>query len=505
MGSDDAAEVGKAGALVLIGTVLSMLSGFLFRVVNARLLSQEVFGHLVLGLSLLNVSAIVCTFGLTQGVVKYISSKEQEENWDTYITVTLATVAGLGTVLAIPGVFFAESIAGLFGNSDMPPLVVTVFIVTIPLFSVMKVLTGVYRGQMDSQTFVKINKLLRPISRLVLTGAAAYLVGTAAAVAGAFFLATALTAVAGVALLFRNGWRPVVDRTADIVPLYRFSLPLAVSASVFVLLTYFDKLAIGYYLTASDAAIYGVAAALVVLLGVFRSAFAFLLYPKISELISDGNRSEVADLYEQTTKWILLCTTPAFLILVLRPGPLIRLFGAEYAPETVGPVIGILAVGIFVDAVVGPNGQALLGFGRSKVVLIYNVIAVLLNVALNVLLIPQFGLVGAGAASVAGYLVMNGLKSADLFYNHGIRVINPKILSLAATSGTATWLLADVVPETSNPVTGLGALGFIGGISLCVGIASLYFFGMVTEADRQLFLDTVPLSDRLVKWFMTDG
>ncbi|WP_222912795.1 flippase [Natrinema sp. SYSU A 869] len=436
MGSKDIADVGQAGILVLLGTVLSMFSGFLFRLVGARYLTTDQFGLVVLGISLVNIASLPCLFGLNQGVVRFIAAEKNGQYRDTYITVSILTVVALGGIAGFLGLLFKDTIKNELFGSATPDLLLYIFLCTIPIFALLKLIGGILRGEMNSKGFVRISKIIRPGLKLILAGVAVFVFGTSTSVAVAFFVSTLFTTSAGLYLVWAEGWRPQIIQSAKITQLYRFSLPLLISSSIFILLSYLDKMLIAYYQGPDHVAIYEVAVTIVSLLGLFRSAFGFLLYPKLTEQLADGNEAIIAPMYQQTTKWILGLTTPAFAALALRPDFLIFLFGEQYEVAEIKPLLVLLGLGLFLNAVTGPNGEAMLGFGRSKSVLIYNTIAVSINFVLNIVLIPKYGLVGAATASLLGYTAMNILKSIDLYLMHNILVVSIESVLMSVVSFT---------------------------------------------------------------------
>ncbi|WP_455449626.1 flippase [Natrinema thermotolerans] len=486
MGSKDIADIGRAGILVLLGTILSMFSGFLFRLINARYLTTDQFGLVVLGISLVNIASIPCLFGLNQGVVRYIAAEKNEQYRDTYVTVSILTVVVLGGIAGLLGFIFKDTIKNEFFGGAAPDLLLYIFLCTVPIFALLKLTGGILRGEMNSKGFVQISKIIRPGSKLILAGIAVFIFGTSTSVAIAFFASTLFTISAGLYLIWVEGWRPQINRSAKITQLYRFSLPLLISSSIFILLSYFDKLLIGYYQSPDHVAIYEVAVTIASLLGLFRSAFGFLLYPKLTEQLANGNESIIAPMYQQTTKWILGLTTPAFAALAFRPDLLIFLFGEQYEVAEIKPLLVFLGFGLFLNAVSGPNGEAMLGFGRSKSVLIYNTIAVSINFVLNIMLIPRYGLVGAAIASLLGYTSMNILKSIDLYFFHDISVISIKSILMSAVSFIIASFGFVIIPYDIPILLEIIALGTTGIMSGGIGVLMLWATGDISDEDREL-------------------
>lgn len=490
---DDIVDIGQAGILVLLGTVLSMFSGFLFRLIGARYLTTDQFGLVVLGISVINIASVPCILGLNQGVVKFLAIERERGKRDTYISISILIVFSLSTLATIFGYLNQERLSEYLFGSDIQTETFLIFLLTIPLFSLLKLISGILRGEMNSRGFVYVSKLVRPGTKLVFTGAAIWWVSSTSAVALAFLLSILITVLSGFYLLYSEGWSFSPKTNIDVSELIQFSLPLSISSSVFILLSHIDKLLIGFYQAAAQVAIYEVAVTIAGLLGLFRSAFGFLLYPKLSEQFAERNHDAISRMYRQTTKWILTLTTPAFVVLFTRPDLLVELFGPQYDLQIIQPLLALLGFGLFANAVVGPNGEALLGFGRSRIVLVYNLVSVALNLILNVVLIPPYGPVGAAVASLTGYLTMNLLKSMDLYVNHGVAVITLRPVVMSAIAIIVGYASLALLPQTDSLLHEFLFISVAGAASLSTAILMLWILGEITKSDRELIRSILPV------------
>jgi O-antigen/teichoic acid export membrane protein len=73
-------------------------------------------------------------------------------------------------------------------------------------------------------------------------------------------------------------------------------------------------------------------------------------------------------------------------------------------------VVVLLAIGQLFDVVTGPCGHMLVMSGRPSLSLACNLVGLLLNVALNLWLIPAYGIVGAGIAWASSLAVINVMR-----------------------------------------------------------------------------------------------
>lgn len=497
MGSEsnsDAADVGVAGVVVLVGTAISMFGGLVLRLVIARNATQEVLGLIALFLAFLDVISIACVLGLDRGVVRYIPATESEESRNVYITLAIVVPFVIGTIFML----FVMQFNSLIANSVMESNTTVVFILglSIPVYASTRTMASVFRGTMDTRTYVIYNKISEPGLKILFVGVVLMLTTSAAGVSSAIAVAFWSLAVFGLYLLKRSGWSPVYSITGNVRGLFAYSLPLLLASSIYRFLTYFDKFAIGYYIDASSVGVYEVALTISGLLGVFYSSFSFLIFPKVSELDASAENERIRRMYRQTTKFIMIFTVPLFVAIIHRPDFLVRIFGDQYQVSTVGPALSIVSIGILSNTIVGPNSETLLGFGRSKTILAYNVLSVLVNIVLNVLLIPGYGLVGAAVALLCGYGVMNVLKSADLYVNYGILVLEGKSTLVSVLLVIVSWPASQVLPATRTLVQEFAVLlAYSGGI-FALGLGGLYLVGGITEDDIEAIRQIWP-DDRL--------
>ncbi len=488
MGSDTSA-VGIAGLIVTIGAVVSMGGKFLFRLSLAQLLPAESFGSIALAISILNVGGMFYLMGMDKGVTKFISDSSQEDD-NNVITTALVVVLVSSILLTITCLYFREELHHrLFSGVSQTYLYVT--LATIPAFALLKLVGGILQGWMQAAKYTLLSKILLPIFLLVFGVTTALITDTGTLVAIAIFISYVVCAAAGIAFILKQGWRPVVELNTRNVNILRFSIPLMFSASTYILLMNTDKILIGYYTTTTNVGTYEVAFTISSLMSLFLTAFSFLVFPKVSELDSNGKQQRIQNLYLHMTKWITIFTTPLFVLLFFRPDFLISLFGDNYEKAEIALPLAILATGYYIHAIVGPNGELMLGFGRSKSILAYNVVALAINLLLNVLLIPSIGILGATIASLVSYSVMNVLKIIDIYINHNIIP-----LSRYGTLGLVCGILVGVPPALYIPNSaGLLVEGVIStGIAIMtIGttIVVLQVAGGTDETDQELLANII--------------
>jgi O-antigen/teichoic acid export membrane protein len=105
--------------------------------------------------------------------------------------------------------------------------------------------------------------------------------------------------------------------------------------------------------------------------------------------------------------------SPILLLFVLFPAKVLALFGAKFAGGA--PVLAILAIGQFVNVATGSVGWILIMCGYERLMRNIIIVCATATVALNFLLIPLYGVVGAALAT-ATTLALQMLVAAALVW-----------------------------------------------------------------------------------------
>ena len=211
-----------------------------------------------------------------------------------------------------------------------------------------------------------------------------------------------------IAILFLKKVVPLIKTAATDYcrkELILFSTPLLFRSFLQMFLQ-IDKLMIGYYCSFSMIMIYVCSVALAKQSSFIMSAFASLFSPMIAELHSKGDKDGLNDLYKTVTRWCMAFALPVIVIVMLVPELLLRFLGIVDSPDAC-LTVRIIAAGQIMSVTVGNTGGMLVMTNYPWLTFANNVVAVILNIILNIILIPKFGIVGAAIATCIAIIVRN--------------------------------------------------------------------------------------------------
>jgi O-antigen/teichoic acid export membrane protein len=104
----------------------------------------------------------------------------------------------------------------------------------------------------------------------------------------------------------------------------------------------------------------------------------------------------------------------------------VLLYEPRYASSAI--FLTLLALGRYVDVVLGFNGLTLRVFGNMRAIVAVNLFAAAVNLGLNLLLIPRFGALGAAVGTASTLILYNVAKQVALARATPLPAFEPRYL-----------------------------------------------------------------------------
>lgn len=188
-----------------------------------------------------------------------------------------------------------------------------------------------------------------------------------------------------------------------------FSFPLLGVAMLGLIITWTDTLMLGYFTSSAKVGLYNAALPFAQFISAIMGAILLIYMPVTSGLYARNMMPEVRKNFSVLTKWSCSVTLPLFLILFLYPRSVLNLFfGAEYI--FADNALRILSLGFIINNFMGPNEGTLIALSRSRFLMWVALGVALLNIGLNVVLIPILGIEGAAIASAVSIITVNVIR-----------------------------------------------------------------------------------------------
>lgn len=494
-------DVAGGAAVVGGGTLAGMALLLAGRALFTRTFTTAEYGVFSLSFTLVAILSVLGSLGLRNGLTRQIAVFDADGDAGgaadvddgavgTIVLWGVTAAAVAGAVVGAALFLLAEPLAAdVFGRPAYESGI-RLAALGVPALALVRVCTAVFRGFSRTRERVGFQELLQKGTFPVLLAAGAALGLGAVAGVAAYHASLALTAVAYVGYLVWTNPAGFRDRAVSRLRrvdlggrLLRFSAPLMMSSLLVRVMTWTDVLMLGYFAPPTAVGLYDAVRPLVRIVPVIWGSMIFMYTPLVSEFHADGNRAALSRVYVVVTKWFASATFPFILTFLLFPAAtLTAVFGPAYAEATTA--LRLLAAAYFLGNLMGPNGATLTALGYTRAVLGANVVAATANVALNVALIPGFGVTGAATATAAALVLRNGGRVLLLYYLAGVHSAHPPMLRpMAATSIVAAGAYALGLPAAVTGGTGVAA-GFLGLVAAY--LAAVVLGGDVGPEDARM-------------------
>ncbi len=484
----------RGGLVSLFGSIASSLLGFGFVIFIGRTLSIRQAGGLFEAIALFTMFSYGTVLGADWGLLKMMPTLSASR--DRHFLSTIAICPAVLASVAIATVVFLEAtpIARVVihhGSVSAVAEELRILTLFLPLATVMTITSaGVRVWSVEQSIFVQ--NLLVPAGRLLLIGAFVVLGVSSFLGAISFAVPLAIGAIVGAAMLFSHlgtpirGERPLAasietakPRKRILVDFWKFSGIRSIAGVVQVLLLYLDIVILGILGSSKQVASYTVASRYI-LIGTFAlSSVGIALAPQLGRLWATGKTEAAHTVYRESTWWVMAISWPVLLLMALFAPLLMSLISQDYRTGAVA--LEILALAMLANTGTGNNSIAILMAGRNSTNLLIGVIAVILNVVLNIVLIPRFGATGAAGAWSVSILFTAVAASLVLFRKVNVHPFGSGYLAVALSAIASYGVLGTVVRSV------LGTT-WISGVIVVVFGSALYLASLLLS-NRRGWLD----------------
>ena len=483
----DLAKVAKGACISFVGIISGRGLQLLSLITIARLFGSEITGLYVLGVTVSKITDLIARFGLHTGAMRFISinHKKDPQRVKGILISSISFSFFNGIFLGLLLYLFSGIISNSVFNKPELKEIIKLFAMGVPFMSSMMVLATASQGFHTTKHAVFARDIIQPFSNLLLIFVFTYMgLGTSSAVY-AFVTSNILALAAGMSLLTKI-FPPIKDRILkpvyELRNLISYSTPLLMAGFLHFLLSWTDAIMLGIMKTSQDVGIYNAATQVPLLLVIFLNASNSIYAPVIADLFHKGEKARIEKMFKTTTRWIYFIVLPASLIFVSSAREAMSIFGHDFV-EKGTPVLIILTVAQFVNCITGGIGFTLSMTGRQKLELINSIVLVVLNVILNVLLIPRYNVVGAAIATATSIILINMLRLVEVYKLYQIHPYS-RSYSKAFIPAVVSILLLLIVK--------LLELGFIWDIMFNIFIVGITFsiYIRITgfdETDKYIF------------------
>lgn len=474
-------DILTGAAISFLGFAVMRLAGLGEKVLIAQLFDPSRYGQVILAISLLSMVTVVSSIGLRSGLVRYLSRHYNKTDQLGIVTASVRLTGIASIVAAVILILLSDVLATrVFNDPKMAPLL-KIVAVGVPLAVLGQLSASIARGMKNAWLKNLIENISFPVSRVLLIGSAIILGFGTVGIAWAYVGGYAVMALLGATYVYIVFGIPNAS-DPEYTNLLRFSLPLLFANGMSFINSSLDTILIGALLASDQVGIYGAAYPLARLVFVAPSMMGVIFTPVISDLQASDKIQEIPKIYAIITQWIVIITLPGVILLIIEPEIFLGfIFGTSYIVGSTALVI--LTLGFFFHVGLGINGGTMKMLGQSDFYLFSTVVNALINIGLNIWLIPRIGIAGAAVATAVSYAIGNSLVSIRLYMDYRITPFT--------TNNLLTYLVY-------SPIIGIVYIALdsvIGGFEL---VLSVYLLGLSVFLITYFVLDIPSAEERQI-------
>lgn len=386
-----------------------MLLFFICTLLITNNFDAAIVGEYDFSRALLLFLGAVVLFGMHQAIIYYSGFLKSQDNLSSikpvYIKMAVIMLVIAVALITIAQLIKSSSVLSYFDidfNDTASKTVLTLFFYSITLLNidVYRALNKIILSEFY-RNIIRYLPFLIGILILYLTNNPEYLIDIF--LVNFLFIGVLSTII--VFFFFSRLPQEANKITISFKEIIKRSGPMAISSMSFLLMQSVDVLMLTKFTTYEDVAYYAVTVKLTMVIAIVLSSVNAVIAPDISHLFSASKKEALRARVQQGTKLIFVLTFPLILIMALGSGIILKLFGEGY--DVAKYALLILLIGQTINALCGSVGTYLNMTGKHVALQKILVSALAINIVLNYLLIPVYGILGAAIATSASMIVWN--------------------------------------------------------------------------------------------------
>jgi O-antigen/teichoic acid export membrane protein len=487
----------RSGAIGLLGSGVAAVAGLLLNVVIGRSLGAVASGVFFVVVAVVTVTSTVARSGADTGLVWMLPRLRvlgRVQDTGRAIGVAVIPVLVAGAIVSVATFVAAPALAARIVDPDRVSLATELLRLAAPftvLAALVTVLAGGLRGLGSIVSYTVVQQLIvsgaRPIVVVVTSAVGLGLLGAMWAWCSPLLAGVVLASV----LLGRRA-RVVMHATPPAASgpapsswrelgaeFWKFSSARSVSAILESGIVWADVIIVGALTGSKEAGIYAAASRFVTTGTLVEAALRVAMGPLLSARLAAHDLRGASELYQAATQWIILLSWPLFLGIGLYAPAVLDLFGHGF--RSGATALTLLCASMLVAMATGNSQTVLLMSGRSLWQLGNKAAVLALNLALNLLLVPRWGINGAAVAWSLTILVDSAAVVLQVRYFVGVRLHRGGLVRAMGVSLLSFGVIGGFLRLTTD----LGVVVTIAGVlvSSLVHLALLYLGRRHFDAD----------------------
>jgi Membrane protein involved in the export of O-antigen and teichoic acid len=469
--------------LVGVTNILISLSSIILLPILTKNLTIEDYGVWGLFNTTVNFIPLFVNLGLPYTMVRFLAVKRDKGAiQEGFYSITFVLLI-VGLVTSVILFLFSKSMSAVLFNGNE---IVSVVLAASVLMTILNTSFLSFFRTFQQMKMYSILSLVQSYATVLI---ASYFVMSGYEIAGAVFgYFVVLFAVSIIAVLF------ILHQIGFMFPKFKnmreylsFGVPTVPGNLSSWMVDLSDRYVIGILLGTAFVGYYSPGYTLGTLLTMFGAPFTIILPALLSSYYDQNKIDEVGKHLRYSVKYFLLLSIPAVFGLSILSAPLLNIMTTQAIAQNGYLITPFVALGALMLGIQGIISQVLALEKKTKIIGSRWMAAAVLNLGLNIIFVPRFGIIAAAVATLAAYVFT---FITTLYYSQKYIKIdfdfNFILRSLAAS------VLMTVVIALISPVSFIGILITIG-VASVVYIVLLFILGGINRDELKFFKKMVKM------------
>jgi O-antigen/teichoic acid export membrane protein len=416
-------ELIKGASSTFLLKVVGLLVGYGLAIFITNKFGAFVFGQYVTALLIVEILGIISRLGIDTALVRFISRyvhKGASRLINKLFFKSIAIVTLSAVIFNLLLLFFSDYVANFMNLDEEYLLIVSFSFIPLVLFHMN---TQAIRGLKKMMSFSFLNNVAITLFTFIIIIVLVAFSFSEKLPIYAYVMSVFVMTISSYFLWFYH--RSKIDDSEhnnseselSTKALFKVSVPLLLGQSMMLIMGKVDLFMLANMTSSDQVGIYNIALKLSMLAYMGLMAVNSIAAPKFSEIHSSGNVDALKKIVQQSTKTIFWVTLPVIILFLAFPKSILSVFGEEFKLAAMALII--LSVSKMFSAISGSVGTFLQMVGKQNVFQNILIFTAIINIALNYVLIPSYGIDGAAFASALSGVIWNVLMIIYIKKNFG--------------------------------------------------------------------------------------
>ena len=432
----------KGTSVIFTSTLVTSIIAYLIKIFLARNLIISLFG----------IFLILPGAGSGRAVAKLITEEKTKQNFKeikTLIKTGFLTNLAISTILGLLFIIFSKQLATHYLHDPETAKYIVIYAMGFILTPTIGIFKSIFMGYKQSKNYSIIDfskTLLTLIFVFIFIKLNFGLMGVILAYVLVYILPLILFYPLFIKKTFPNFHKINAGvKFEKAKKILSIGIPLTIASTAGVIFGYVDTAIITIFRSLEEVALYNISLPTIKIIWNFERALSVILLPVVIELWAKKDNIRFLNGIKKVYKYIFMIVAPIIIILVTYPELILNiLFGPQYVGAA--NTVRILALASIIIIFSKINLSIITGISSPKKVGKAMLLGALLNLGLNIILIPKIGINGAAIATGISFSFILLYTNKELKnianINYPIKNIMKIIIASIVSMGTIYFLKA---------------------------------------------------------------